>query len=258
MHQVVHQALEVMLQQQLPEAWDVQTLCSLLQVSTACRKAVFDSGVSCELCPQHFAASGSSDPSMQRIMGFASWLPNHAPLVSSLELRTPHYEADTAVVEQLLTMAVKLCAHQQALPAQLRTATGLTQPLAGLRLKSLEGNLLLQPAALTALAAGSHLTRLCWQELRPGTLSAPVLQALGQLTSLKSWEVHGTCSISQQVPPYTVHLAASLANLQKLERLVCTGSAGLSPAYSLKLLDCLIEDVIHEVSSAAASTSWHV
>jgi hypothetical protein len=217
------QVLQLVLQE-----CNIRTLCSLLQVSTAWRAAVYDSGISCSVTPEDLGCSDNyrAPASLQRLSGFAAWLPGNAGLVSSLQLCAPSSDTDRALSEHMLTAAVQLCAHQQAMVSmaasaatsaavQSQTPSGLLRPLRGLQLKSFTGDLLLQPAALAALGACSQLTRLEWQfrELP----AAATVHSLRHLSTLKHLAIfnHG--------PPFSdscsAALASACAQLQQLTRL---------------------------------------
>lgn len=186
------EVLQLVLQQLGPGGCDIQMLCSLLQVSTACRAAVYESGVSCSVRPADLGCSSYLCPAdLQHRSGFAAFLPGNAGLVSSLELYTPSSKTDRAPAEHLLTLAVQLCVQQQATASatgaavQSWTPSGLQRPLRGLQLRSYTGDLLLQPAALAALGACSQLTGLEWQLKKdPAAAAVHSLRHLSTLQSL--------------------------------------------------------------------------
>lgn len=218
--------------------WDLKTVCSLLQVSTACRTAVLGSGVGCEVSIGWHDRHSISDPasnlhiSMQ-LAHFCAWLPGHASLVRKLVLRPPSDLADAVLSQQLVSLALQLSVQQAAAAVaggavvQQVTPAGLPRPLQRLQLQSLDCQVLLQPAALAALASCSVLTELSMLFLSPRGLpadlmfqSAPGLHSsLGLLTSLRriSIGVAGKQALSGGFP-------ASLAQLSNLTELDCDGT----------------------------------
>lgn len=236
--------IKLVLQQLGPGGCDIRTLCSLPQVSTACRAAVYESGVSCSVTPKEMGCSDNPHPhphnrcpaDLQRLSGFAAWLPGNAGLVSSLELYAPSSDTDHAPAEQLFTAAVQLCAQQQATASaatsavvQSQTPSGLPRPLRGLQLRWYRGDLLQQPAALAALGACSQLTRLEWRRKEvPAAASLRSFRHLSTLASLTNKSRHAVinagcakalvqaCGQLQHLMHLTLEVALPPSELQQL------------------------------------------
>lgn len=180
-------------------------------------------------------AGSKWEVSTARLSGFCAWLPGHATLVHKVILDPPKDQAGPAAAQQLVSLALQLCAHQiQAAAAAAGTGqpapqhvsgTGLVRPLQQLQLKSLDSRMMLPPDALMSLAAGSCFTELLLRGLPKGQPSAEACCSLATLTSLRRLRIDcdsktrrpaGWSSVLSELTYLHLHVPLQAADFQLL------------------------------------------
>jgi hypothetical protein len=197
--------------QHCPEASQIRTLCSLLQVSRTVQQAVQQAVGSCSLvlpCPTANASTVLDWTSS--LAACCAWLPKHAGLVTSLSLghadfqHTDIHAAFTAHI--VVSLALRLCA------AEAQAAAACALPW---RLGSLTVQWLITPELLNPLSTCTSLTRLDLTFRLSGTQKvAAVHAALGRLQTLQELSLQNNYGL-----PLCSSFAAGISCLTRLQRL---------------------------------------
>jgi hypothetical protein len=232
----------------LQHAQDLSTardICSLLQVSTAVRRAVQQSRGHCSI-----TLSTQAHP-LGWLSGFSTWLPAHCGLVSDLELNHSALSAaGTAdIAAAALQLAFRVCVEQAAQPRQPLTVaaavdSSVLQDAAPppLRLSCFSAGALASPAVLRLLAAlGLRELKL---QLQPEEVTSALCSALSQMHSVQQMEVDLQPGV--QLP---LCLAAAVGQLSQLTRLQVTSvvGSGTMQALPASLEDlCLTMEIVHQ------------
>jgi hypothetical protein len=223
-HLQVPQVLELVLQQ-CPDLSTPRSICSLLQVSSACRQAVQQARVECVIDSTDIASLST----VAGLSTFALWLPEHRGLVSVLDLEhvTGSDPSSTSVMQNVIALAFKACACtgssrlsavQQGHPAAAHASACAGAPPA-LQLARFSAGSLASPVVLAALAS-THVRKL-HLHLQPAQLTPALCEALAGLHSLRQLHTRfGTGSMAE-----SAHLQRLAMTVRRLPQLVALNVA---------------------------------